>query len=72
MKTSRPHAIIRSVPRDEGPRATLTAHEVLQLRVATMCDEKTVKRWAAGRTVRAATMHRLSMGAAKLGIEVRA
>ena len=48
---------------------TLTSVEIARLRAATLCDLKTIRRWAADpSSVKPASRERLERGAATLGL----
>ena len=49
-------------------RPDLTPGDIARLRVETMCDVQTIKRWWAGKPVRNATAERLGKAAKKLKI----
>lgn len=51
------------------PRAHLSSEEVAKLRVATMCKEKTIRRWAKGLDVTQATDTRIRRAANSMKIE---
>lgn len=49
-------------------RADINVRQIAQLRARTLCDEVTIRRWAAGAACRDATMLRLATACAELGI----
>lgn len=55
----------KTAPRVSG----LTPHDVARIRLETMCDVQTIRDWAKGAPVKAATDVRLTRAAAKLGLQ---
>jgi hypothetical protein len=49
-------------------KGVLTPGDRARLRADTMCDERTIKRWWLGQSVRASSAERLEAAAKRLGI----
>ena len=55
---------------NNAPKGILTRQERIRLMADTSCDERTIRRWERGETVKDATRRRLEQAAKKHGIVV--